>query len=1047
MNNRYYGKTPKECGSQFEIDTIAYFRNSSKFSDYIFIDSEHVENQNIINKYNIPISPQGTTKDIGVDIYGIQNDEIKILIQCKFRSGGIIGLSDLRTYFNSFNQFYDATIGYVIISHTTKISENTVNEINKHYSKVSVFNYNNFEMFDNEYNEEISERKIEKIPPLLNTTNDIENLDQNNEIEIVELEDIENLDQNENEIEKQNEISKLSILDILKYVESFKLGDVEFKKDSRNKIICSDLSIPISRIKIEDSEFQPHSSNISKNSKTQSLQPSISQALPKIHKFRKVQDEIYNLIISNPNKNYKIMAACGTGKTITFKRVINKIQNNFEHIIILVPSIILAEQTIYKTFEVEQNEELPIIKVNAYYSGNSLNNNSNITVCVNNSIVKTLYHVCRSLKIDVSEYLISSDDKQSEEQALRHPKDDEDRLFNEYYSKLKSHKLLFIIDEAHHVFVENFKNDSDSLNISENSTYYDKIRQIVLNTNSETPPLLKAIESESNNFTYYAFTATFKSKPDYKYPLSKAINDKILVPYELDIINVNEDTLEERFSKLIQILKNDKYKRILIYVNKIRLAQLLSFYLCLISADCKSKNDYPHNIDKVKFDKLKNESINEFNILTPITIGHEIPNKDFEIHSNAEYIVDSDSRKKRDEIFEKLRKGEIRIIISVNCIAEGVDLPFVDTVIMLNDRESEIQTIQIIGRALRTYKADEENDEIEDSEIEIENLDSFDDSDDEVVLGVLNLKTYSSNISKNSKQIGYVVLFSTPNYSSTKLQNTLSILLKYDNELYKRKIESIKIENVPDFDSSENGNLKIKETRELLNLDNIIIENENNIKHLTHRYSFNDMIIILQTHYIINNHIPRNSDIVNVRIGERIVNIPVRLLNHIFNMFVNEYPNVIMNIYHLNENQLNLIKNYYFIDIPENERRNIITLHGRYLIHHSNSQNSQNPHLNSQTLSLKACTSQNRNQIIINRHLINVNDLNYPLTIRTNNINPNSRNKYCQDYLNQYLQEPIRREYEEYIIVRNNRNQNRGTICLNIDNNEYLLINVNDLFR
>ena len=392
------------------------------------------------------------------------------------------------------------------------------------------------------------------------------------------------------------------------------------------------------------------------------------------------------------------MAACGTGKTITFKRIINKIQNNFEHIIILVPSIVLAEQTIYKTFEVEQNEELPIIKVNAYYSGNNKECNSKITVCVNNSIVKTLYYVCRSLGIDVSEYLISNNEE-SDAQALRHPKDDEDKLFNEYYSKLKSHKLLFIIDEAHHVFMsderfknEDFKNNFESSNTSGNSTFYDKIRQIILNTTSETPPLLKL---QSNNFTYYAFTATFKSKPDYKYPLSKAINDKILVPYELDIVNINENTLEERFSKLIQILKNDRYKRILVYVNKIKLAQLLSFYLCLISADCKSKNDYPHDISSVKFNELKNDSINDINISTP--------NKDFEIHSNAEYIVDTDSRKKRDEIFEKLRIGKIRIIISVNCIAEGVDLPFVDTVIMLNDRESEIQTIQIIGRALRIY--------------------------------------------------------------------------------------------------------------------------------------------------------------------------------------------------------------------------------------------------------------------------------------------------------------------------------------------------------
>ena len=504
--------------------------------------------------------------------------------------------------------------------------------------------------------------------------------------------------------------------------------------------------------------------NIFKKSIPQKLEKTKTQlTLYLIYQFRKVQNEIYNLIISNPNKNYKIMAACGTGKTITFKRIINKIQNYFEHIIILVPSIILAEQTIYKTFEIKQSEELPIIKINAYYSENNLNNNSNITICVNNSIVKTLYYVCKSLKLNVKQY----------------DKNNEDALFNDYYSKLKSHNILFVIDEAHHVFNVSCHNISNFTEDYEN-TFYNKIRQIVLNTshelnvNNNNTNVMRNNDNLLNNFTYYAFTATFESKPDYKYPLSKAINDKILVPYELDIVNICEDTLEERFSKLIQILKNDKYKRILIYVNKIRLAQLLSFYLCLISIDYKSN---PHNITNVEFSEFNNSC--------------NISKKDFKIHANAEYIVDTDSRKKRDEIFEKLKIGEIRIIISVNCIAEGVDLPFVDTVIMLNDRESEIQTIQIIGRALRTYSEDSINKDSENP-------------------------TNTNSKNQNSKQIGYVILFSTPNYSSTKLQNTLSILLKYDNELYKRKIQSIQINSNKDINCLDNSN-------ELLNLNDILI--------------------------------------------------------------------------------------------------------------------------------------------------------------------------------------------------------------------------------
>ncbi len=63
--------------------------------------------------------------------------------------------------------------------------------------------------------------------------------------------------------------------------------------------------------------------------------------------------------------------------------------------------------------------------------------------------------------------------------------------------------------------------------------------------------------------------------------------------------------------------------------------------------------------------------------------------------------VYSDSELSRGEAIEKLASGELNVLFSVDLFNEGVDLPKIDTVMMLRPTESKILFLQQLGRGLR----------------------------------------------------------------------------------------------------------------------------------------------------------------------------------------------------------------------------------------------------------------------------------------------------------------------------------------------------------
>jgi superfamily II DNA or RNA helicase/SAM-dependent methyltransferase/SOS-response transcriptional repressor LexA len=69
--------------------------------------------------------------------------------------------------------------------------------------------------------------------------------------------------------------------------------------------------------------------------------------------------------------------------------------------------------------------------------------------------------------------------------------------------------------------------------------------------------------------------------------------------------------------------------------------------------------------------------------------------------------VHGESEMSRGEALEQLEAGQLDVIFSVDLFNEGVDLPAIDTVLLLRPTESKILFLQQIGRGLRNYPGKE----------------------------------------------------------------------------------------------------------------------------------------------------------------------------------------------------------------------------------------------------------------------------------------------------------------------------------------------------
>lgn len=173
----------------------------------------------------------------------------------------------------------------------------------------------------------------------------------------------------------------------------------------------------------------------------------------------------------------------------------------------------------------------------------------------------------------------------------------------------------------------------------------------------------------------------------FTYPLRQAIIDKALTDYQLYVMCTNEEYIKT------YIQKNKIVTDIEFNINNERCHELGSAIMVLNAFNHKDVNHmiiYHNSIQKAKdFEKL----------LMKLCVSYT-----FEKNILIQTIEGKQSMNERGQRIRDFTNSPMGILCSCKTLNEGVNIPIIDSVCFVNNRSSQTDIIQCVGRALRLYQ-------------------------------------------------------------------------------------------------------------------------------------------------------------------------------------------------------------------------------------------------------------------------------------------------------------------------------------------------------
>jgi superfamily II DNA or RNA helicase len=176
------------------------------------------------------------------------------------------------------------------------------------------------------------------------------------------------------------------------------------------------------------------------------------------------------------------------------------------------------------------------------------------------------------------------------------------------------------------------------------------------------------------------FSATLKDsqEPDFKYTLSDAIRDNVCKDFTVECFIDLKDKSKNLIERLISIGKITGNNKMMVFT---------SF-----------SNDTSEDEDDIKELKKRDKSNVEKFIKEYASTAKK---QDVWLQGITA------STKNRDKILDEFNKSnKLSLLVSCRTLGEGIDISSANAVVFVDPKKSTISIIQVIGRAVRTYKKD-----------------------------------------------------------------------------------------------------------------------------------------------------------------------------------------------------------------------------------------------------------------------------------------------------------------------------------------------------
>ncbi len=411
---------------------------------------------------------------------------------------------------------------------------------------------------------------------------------------------------------------------------------------------------------------------------------------PKEHQIRAIENA-YIHFEEEKNSRGKLIMACGSGKSLTAYWIAEKLQS--KTILIAVPSLALIKQTL----EVWTRESV----------ANGIDINW-IAVCSDDSVSKIddlFTATTKDLGIDVSTNIdyISN--------WLQNTNHDTTIVFTTYHSSKviaeasKKANITYdfgIMDEAHRTVGLKGSLYSHLLfdkNIPIIKRLFMTATERRYKRSSDEIASMDDIKLYGEDFEVLTFKEALESEPP------------ILCDYKIIAMMVTKKEIAELIENNNFVKpQNENYTK---EIESEMLASTVALHKAIKKYDIKHTISFHSTIERAKFfqiqEKVFRQSFNEYTDLDTFHVSGGTPTAT------------------RNKVIETFSKAENSLITNARCLTEGVDVPNIDCILFADPRQSTVDIVQAVGRALRLAKDKEFGYVlvpilIDDENIDIENI-------------------------------------------------------------------------------------------------------------------------------------------------------------------------------------------------------------------------------------------------------------------------------------------------------------------------------------
>ena len=527
--------------------------------------------------------------------------------------------------------------------------------------------------------------------------------------------------------------SKVSHKDLSPYFTQLQsgVGDIEFSEgiiittsdftDNAEKDIEQiSKKIPISKITQE--EFRNSDIDWEELEKIK-FQKSLELPIKDKKRLREHQEkalkETEDYFRDSNNTRGKLIMACGTGKTFTSLRILERITEQNSIVLFLAPSIALVAQTFREYYRERNDDFYACIVCSDNQAGNLKAGNLEDDIKIA-ELPKT-----PSTKIED----IGAVYKQAQNAHKRLI------IFSTYQSARRikeaqeAHYLgtidLMICDEAHRTVGISEKDKDKEFTLCHSDTNIRANKRIYM---SATPLIFndrtKNRASENECAVFSMDDPEIFGKEIYKLSFSEAIEKKLLTDYKVIILAIKQEAFVSITNKVIVKLKTeenckDDEKEKLFDLNFV--CKIIGMHKGLARKDLMALNEQglPDNDFLNELDKNQSKRVINFcrsikaskHIIKSFKTIMECYDEELKQNSFADLKIESDhvdgamdsgERLKRISKLEAPEKDHVcRLLSNARCLNEGVDIPALDTVVFFDAKQSMIDIVQSVGRVMR----------------------------------------------------------------------------------------------------------------------------------------------------------------------------------------------------------------------------------------------------------------------------------------------------------------------------------------------------------